>query len=258
MPISRFAIAALFCSSTLLAGCAPRVGDLGRPLDKEGARFGNEIVGTIFAAGRGEPASFFKFTDDEIELRDRAWRFLMPENERFFFDRIIADWKVKRRAPIVVPDDKTAYYRDLDWRHTVSPASRYATLGQDIESDLLLIAPFRATAQRVEEGDRVRLGMLASLSDAEVEESRSVDDRIAENIMLMDWVYRSWAQRARDYRYALERLVIATPQHQAIPAERLLRQLEAEIASIDPGDIALERNRVLKGGSSLPKRSVVK
>jgi hypothetical protein len=241
-----------------LAGCAPRLGDFGRPLDKDGARFGNSYVGNAFAADRHEPVSSFKFTDDEIELRDRAWRFLMPETERVVFDRMLADWRIKRYLPPETPFEKKAYYRALDGRYAVSPASRYATLGADIEADLELIAPFRAIAARVMQGDRVRLGMLASLADAEPIEGCDADNRVAENILLMDWVYRSWLQRHRDYKYALERLVLATPQHQAIPAERLLRQLEAEIASIDPGDITLERTRVLKGGSSYPGRVVVK
>ncbi len=241
-----------------LAGCAPRIGDFGRPADKEGARYGNDFLGNGAAEDRHEPVSSFKFTDDEIELRDRAWHFLMPENDRFFFDRFVADWKIKRRLPPWVSSDKTAYYRNLDGRSAVSPASRYATLGADIEADLLLIAPFREISARVMEGDRVRFGMLAAIRDIEERETCDVNDRVSENILLMGWVYRSWLQRVRDYRYALQRLVISTPQHQAIPAERLLRQLEAEIAAIDPADITADHNRVLKGGSSYPTRAVTK
>jgi hypothetical protein len=253
----RFAISMLF-TGLLLTGCAPRVGDFGRPVDVEGARFGNNYVGNLMAEGRKEPRSDFKFTDDEIELRDRAWRFLTPETDRLFFYRLIADWQIKRFLPPEAFFDKSHYYRKLDWRKTISPASRYATLADDIEADLLLIAPLRAIARRVKEADRVRIGMLASLTDADESEAKNVDGRVAENILLMDWVYRSWVQRHRDYKFALERLVISTPQHQAIPVERLLRALEAEIASIDAADITEERNRVLKGGSSYPGHKVIK
>ncbi len=52
--------------------------------------------------------------------------------------------------------------------------------------------------------------------------------------------------------------MIATPMHQAIPAERLLRQFEAELSLINPADIAAERDRVLKGGTSYPSSNVIK
>jgi hypothetical protein len=241
-----------------LAGCAPRTGDFGRPLEADRARTGNDFVGNFLAAGRNEPVSSYKFTDDEIELRDRAWRFLMPETERWAFDRLLADWRVRRILPPEPPTDKTATYWMLDGQSRVSPASRYAALAADVEADLLLIAPFRLTAGRVKAADRARLGMLLGLTDVEPSETSNVDGRIGENILLMDWVYRSWLQRRRDYQYALERLVLATPQHQAIPVERLLRQLDAEIAAIDPGDLTLDYGKVVKGGSSLPAGSVIK
>jgi hypothetical protein len=248
----------IILSALLLAGCAPRVGDFGRPLDKEGARFGNSYLGNMIAAGREEPYSTFKFTDDEVELRDRAWRFLMPENDRNFFFRFVADMRVKRALIPVPHDDKTHYYRTLDWVKPYSPAPRYQTLTDDIAADLLLIDPFLAVAQKVMAADRVRVGALASLTDAEPEETANVDGRVAENIALLDWVYRSWVQRHLDYKYALERLVIATPQHHAIPAERMLRAFEAKINAINPGDLTEERKRILKGGSSLPNRRVIK
>jgi hypothetical protein len=237
----------LLLSGVILAGCAPRIGDLGRPQDVERARFGNDIVGSFVAAGRNEPVSWFKFTDDEKELRDRAWRFLMPETDRNVFDRLLADWRIRRITPPETPLEKKASYWMLDGQSRVSPASRYAALGAEVEADLLLIAPFRESARRVMAADRARLGMMQNLADLEVPEKNDAEARIAENHLLTDWVYRSWLQRRRDYQYALERLVLATPQHQAIPVERLLRQLDAEIAMIEPGDVTLDRAKVLKG-----------
>jgi hypothetical protein len=248
----------LAAAGLALAGCAPKTGDFGRPLDKDRARTGNDIVGNFLAAGRNEPVSSYKFTDDEIELRDRAWRFLMPETERWAFDRLLADWRIRRILPPETPLEKKATYWMLDGQSRVSPASRYAALGADVEADLLLIAPFREAAGRVKAADRARLGMLLGLTDIEPSEKQDAEGRIGENILLMDWVHRSWLQRRRDYQYALERLVLATPQHQAIPVERLLSQLDAEIAAIDPGDLTLDHGKVIKGGSSAPTRAVVK
>ncbi len=129
----------------------------------------------------------------------------MPETERNAFDRMVADWRIMRYLPPDTALEKKAYYWTLDDQARNSPASRYQTLAADIEADLLLVQPFRVTAKRVQDADRVRLGMLYALSDAEPEEAANVDARIAENILLMDWVHRSWHQRHRDYKYALER-----------------------------------------------------
>ncbi len=50
----RFPLLAFLGASLLISGCAPRLGDFGRPVDKEGARFGNSFVGNAYASGRGE------------------------------------------------------------------------------------------------------------------------------------------------------------------------------------------------------------
>src|SRR4051812_43878224 len=73
-----------------LSACA-ETGDFGRPK----ASVWNDVVlpvtGSISAQARGEAVSSYPFTDDEDELRRRAWRFIAPAHERSWFERILAD-----------------------------------------------------------------------------------------------------------------------------------------------------------------------
>ena len=51
-----------------------------------------------------------------------------------------------------------------------------------------------------------------------------------ENASIVTLVRERLLQRESSYRYALERLVIATPAPQAVQIERAVNQLQAEIA----------------------------
>jgi hypothetical protein len=242
----------------LLAACAPRMGDLGRPVDRDDARWGVSVTGSFTAEGRSELATRIHYTNDELELRDRAWRFLMPEQERNYFDRMLSGYRITRHLPPWPVHDHTAYFRTLDESLRLSASSRYLRLAEDIEADLLLIDPYRRCSARVIKADRVRIAMLSRLQDLEEQEAKDADARIAENTSVMQLTVQAWRDRTRSYRYALERLVITTPQHEAVPAERLLRQLEAQVGQIDPMLDADLKDYISKQPSSLPKGGVVK
>jgi hypothetical protein len=49
--------------------------------------------------------------------------------------------------------------------------------------------------------------------------------RIRENAHVVEIVYQSLSDRVASYRFALERMVIATPETQAVEVERVLNQL---------------------------------
>jgi hypothetical protein len=164
----RVGLLLTLCS--VLAACA-QSGDFGRP--KSGVW--NDVVlpatGAVMAARRGEPVSSFPLTDAEEELRDRSWRFLMPAQERSWFDRTVADLARTRVLPAREgTPDKTGYYRALmreGWfgRNFASPASRFRRIGEDAEADLILIDPFKAAADSVLAADEIRLRSLVYVRD---------------------------------------------------------------------------------------------
>ena len=233
----RLRIAAQALGALCLAGCA-ETGDFGRVKRNSTWNDALEITGSVAATVRGEPVSPYGYTDAERELRDRAWRFLVPAHEYAWFERMLADLAAKRVLPPGARGgDLTIYHRALLSDGAVSPASRYRRLSEDAAADARLLPKLALVASRVFEADRVRLGTLARAGTVSPADIQNAEARVAENRCLVSWVAFGLETRAAEYRYALEHLVIATPQAHAIPAERSLAFLEAQRPALARFDI---------------------
>ena len=221
---SRRAVSAFFVIALALAGCV-ETGDFGRPRPS----LWNDVVlpttGSLATQARREPVSQYAYTDDENELRDRAWRFITPAQERFWFESVIVELVRTRILPVTMaPHDKASYYRAVMHEAFRSPASRYHRIAEDVSADANLIGPFAALAKRVIAADRVRLRSLAFVQDLAEDDAYQAAARVAENRCVIAWVRRETAQRVESYRYALEHLLIEAPQNEAITVERVLRK----------------------------------
>jgi hypothetical protein len=109
----------------------------------------------------------------------------------------------------------------------------YARLIDDIRNDTTRLSQFFETAGRVIDIDQKRQKSLAYISALNKAERANALRRIRENVHVLDIVRISLANRVASYRFALERLVIMTPQIQAVDAERLLNQLQVQISRYD-------------------------
>jgi len=208
-----------------LGGCAD-TGDFGRPK----ASLWNDVVlpatGSLAAQARGEPVSRYILTDDEDELRRRAWRYIMPAHERAWFDAAMANLVRTRVLPLEVqPADRTAYHHALMGEPIRSPPSRYPRLAEDAVADAKLTAPFTAVASRVIAADAVRLRSLGHVRDIDQIQIAHAVARVAENRCLIAWVRYEMLVRMESYRYALEHLFIEAPQNEGIAAEHSLAKL---------------------------------
>ncbi len=222
-----------------LAGCV-ETGDFGRPR-MGAAQDALAVTGSISATLRDEPVSPFPFTDDEQELRQRAWRFLMPAHERSWFERALAELTRTRVLPRSAhPADRTAYHRALATGPARSPASRYRRLSEDIQADDKLIEPFVRAAARVGAADAIRLRSLAYVRDLVEGDVAAATARVAENRCLAAWVKAEWHERSASYRFALEHLLIEAPQGQAVPTERALARFEAHLETTGTAAVAPE------------------
>jgi hypothetical protein len=217
----------------LLVSCAQQ-GDFGRP--KPGAW--NSLVdttGTVIAHERGEPASLLPLTDDEQDLRGRAWRFLMPADTREAFLDILANLtRARVLPPSWRPDDPARYFDAILASDFRSPVSRYRKLTDDAVADARLIPPFAGLAARVADADARRLRSLPfarTLDDADV---RRAAMRVAENRCLVAWVRLETGTRLDAYRYALEHLFAEAPDPAAAEAERALGMLAGRRPLLDP------------------------
>ena len=215
----------------VLSGCA-ETGDFGRP---KNSTWNNTILptaGNLIARARNEAVSSFEFTDDEQELRNRAWRFIMPAHERSYFDKIVAQLAYNRiLPPQYVETDPQTYRHALHRGAYRSQVPRYQRLMEDVQADSLLIRDFKRIAHRVQRGDDIRCEMIVKLSQLQPDDERNARDRIAENNALIAWVHYQIPERLKSYRFTLERLVIETPSREAIQVERTINAFAQELES---------------------------
>lgn len=228
--------AAVLASTALLGGCALN-GDFGRLRPSLVRDDIHDWVGRAAVRGVGGQASEFRLTDDERQLRDRAYALIAPPYDPHRWDAVFAEYGFKGRHP-EAPFDPTAYWRHLYADERRSEASSYAQLVTDAGNDVVRLEPFFATAARVADMDSRRtqsLRYVAAGSGVSEAENDSVRNRIDENGAVIEWVCRSLAERAQSYRYALERLVISTPSASAAEAEQSLTLLQARSAAYCAG-----------------------
>jgi hypothetical protein len=212
-----------------LGGCAD-TGDFGRPRHSVWNQTIVPTIGNVIARGREEAVSSFEFTDDEQELRDRAWRFLMPAHDRNYFDRRVAELAITRVLPKHASDiDKKSYRNALHRGDYRSQVPRYQRVAEDIQADRALLIPFMRVSHRVQRGDDIRCKALHTTKDVAENDEINALQRIMENNQLIAWVHHHIPERLKSYRYALERLVIETPSREAIMVERALDAFAQEL-----------------------------
>jgi hypothetical protein len=213
--------------AALLAGCANGDFQEVRPtLVRDDI---HDWVGLDAIAGRATSPSRYQLTDDERTLRDLAYPLIEPPYDRQQWYSIAGEYgliRYDRRGAF----DRTAYSNRLMGSHYRSPSARYARLTDDIRNDATRLPQFFETAARVLDIDAKRRKSLAFVSRLTPDERENALRRMRENAAIVALVHRTLAQRVAGYRFALKRLVIATPSMQAPAVERDLNQLQARIA----------------------------
>jgi hypothetical protein len=214
-----------------LVGACARIGDFERPLP---SYFHDEtlpVVGAYAAQHRGEPVSGAPLTDDERVLRDLAYAIIAPPVTKQKWFVSITDLRQSRMLPNNEPPfELDKYANTLLETPYRSATARYSRLIDDVRADSLRVTPFFTVAKRVVDMDTARersLGGVARLTLAEREIAMA---RVAENRMLIGWVYRRLGERSRGYKFALERLFLKTPAPAGVDAERALRVLATTTA----------------------------
>jgi hypothetical protein len=245
-PRGSVALVMLLAPALLLGGCSG--GDFGRTRedfrnDDMHRWMGAEATGSV-----GVKPSQFQLTDDERQLRDRAYPLIEPPHSRPAWKAVFGDYQAiaapwRQRVAF----DRTAYGRALIDEPHRSNASRYSQLIDDARDDLARFDPFYSTAARVLELDRKRNASLARVSQLSPRERADAVARMEENALIVQWVQQCQERRVSSYRWALERLVVQAPDNMAAEADRLINEL-ARLAANPP--IIIESSpgyRVSKG-----------
>ncbi|BAR99923.1 hypothetical protein BV133_2330 [Blastochloris viridis] len=191
------------------------------------------VIGGAFAAVRGEPVSVFAMTDDERQLRDRAYAFLAPPEGWKFLSLPVAELRAARVLPTDGPLEPTpgAYTNALVSYQYRSTTARWQRLIDDIRSDRDRIGPVVRVAEHVIAMDRVRRDSFQYVQTMTAPERDQAVARMEENARLIDDVRFALAQRIAIYRHAMEHLLVAQPAPIAVEAERALKSLQERAES---------------------------
>ena len=227
-----------------LGGCSS--GDFGRTRadalsDNMHSWIGAEATGSL-----GLPASQFQLTDNEKLMRDLAFPLIEPPHSRPLWKSVFGDYKPLpspwRQTPVF---DRTAYGRLLIDEPHRSHTSRYNVLMDDVRNDILRFEPFFSNAARVIELDSKRnasMRLVSSLSPREREDALA---RMDENALIIQWVEQCLQRRIASYRWALERLVIHTPDGLAASADMLIGEMAAQTSTVIAGGARPVRSGVV-------------
>jgi hypothetical protein len=241
--------ALLVGSALALSGCYSTTGDFGRPQ----AGYTQDVLlpfsGAVAAKWRDEPSSLYAFTEDEKELRNRAWVFLNVEEKaprmswwehHGAFHRLMppreSDVTLFHRTQMGGPElgnwvgDSPVVRRAMNPGHAFrSLTSRYNFVRDRITQDHALVPYFKLIAAQVQQADHVRLSALGHVGNVTGEQASEAKARVCENALIMARVNWAFFDHAAQYRYSLEHLLIEGPERESIPAERTLMAFEADI-----------------------------
>jgi hypothetical protein len=234
----RMRFVALVLMAGLAAACVSRpVGDFGRAQPSVLHDRAMPYVGSKVAANRGEPVSNFNQTDQEREMHDRTWRFLVAAHSRDWMFDTNAELQRTRIGP--AKDHRYGperYYAWLRSTHYQSSPTRYNSVGRHILADIdTLPTTFRAICA-VEEVDRQRRIALAELPGIEASVAANAQARFVENRWHIDWFVRALNYRYQSYAYALDHLLVETPHEQSMAVDENLRRLGPWVDRANRGD----------------------
>jgi hypothetical protein len=190
----------------------------------------HDWVGRDAAANVGGPASEFRTTDQERELRDRAYALIEPPYNRNRWESVFREYGLGGNP---LPDDlydRTVYLTRLHQKYRRSEESAYAQIITDARNDVERLEPFFRVALRVADMDQRRAQSLAHVSNLTPREHANAVARNNENRAIIVWVCNALKARVSSYRFALERLVLAVPSQSAAEADRAIVFLHTRLS----------------------------
>ncbi len=235
----RLAAAALGLVLLALAVDTPatgqQLGDFGRL--KPGV-VNDEIV-PLFDRNRrgtnGRPLDGFNLTDEEVEMRDRVWRFLVAPHAKDWAWPYSAEIR-PARAGGQQPEHFGKYYRWLTSQRYASSRVRYNTIADHVQADIgTLPATFRSICAVIEV-DRQRAVAVAEIDYLEPEMVARQQKRDRENGAFIDRFVLALGFRHDSYQYALDHFLVETPHQEALKVDAALTELAVWVERANAGD----------------------
>ena len=243
------------------AACAQRpLGDFGRA---EPGVIHDEImpaIGNTRAQLFGEPVSQFNLSDQEREMHDRVWRFLVSAHAQdWFFDVAVELQRTRLSGATHHHFKPDRYYRWLRQTDFASSRVRYNAVSDDVRLDLgTLPATFRSICAVVEI-DRQRGVAAREIAGIGEGTRQNALARKAENDMFIDWFVRAVTYRYESYSYALDHLLVETPHEEAVEVDGLLSEMAIDVERARRHDFcAAGGGGVVRGDGALPSRVLMR
>jgi hypothetical protein len=215
-----------------LAGCARPTGDFGRA---EHNVLHDEVMPAIGKARA--KGSDFNLADQEVEMRDRIWRYLVAPHAYDWFGDVAVEYQRTRITPMSNKPLNTAkYYKWLHSERFASSRVRYTRLDEDVIADIGMLPATFVSICAVIELDRQRGLASNSIQGLEDEVSENAAKRHAENREAIAWFVRSLRHRYDSYNYALDHLLVETPHEEAIDVNGRLTTLAIHVETAERGD----------------------
>jgi len=243
--VGRFfaVLAGTVALAAVMAGCVARpVGDFGRARPSFTHDVAMPAVGASLAASRGEPVSNFNQTDEEKLMHNRVWRFLVADHAKdWFYNSAVELQRTRITAATDMQFSIDRYYGWLKETHYQSSTVRYSRAGRDIAADLDTIPGTFAAICAVEEIDRQRSQALAALSGIEPSVAANARARQAENDMRINWFVRALTYRFQSYDYALDHLLVETPDVRSLAVDTALARLSSYVQQANSRDFCARK-----------------
>ena len=228
--------------AALAVGCVARpVGDFGRAEPSYTHDVAMPAVGNYLAGKRDEAVSTFNRTDQEEEMHNRIWRFLVARHAKdWMFD---ASVELQRTRIVAARDTEFTIERYYNWLKSTqyqSSRTRYSTVGAHVQSDIDTLPTTFAAICAVIEIDRQRAVALAGLRQGiPPDMGGEVAARRSENSASISWFVRALNYRFDSYDFALDNLLVETPHEQSLAVDDSLRRLSEFVVRANRGDFCL-------------------
>lgn len=238
------------------ASCARPTGDFGRA---QPGVLHDEImpaIGSTRAQLAGEPVSRFNLADEEREMRDRIWRFLIaPHANDWFYDTAVELQRTRIASLADHRFEPARYYRWLRQTGFLSSTTRYRAVSDHIVADLGTMPETLGAICRVVELDRQRQTASVGLGGRQAVDVRA---RHLENRSHIAWFVRAARYRYDAYSLALDNLLVETPHESAVKVDAKLSALAVEVERAERGDFCSRSLGVRYGaGGALPSRLLI-
>jgi hypothetical protein len=248
----------LLATGLLLLGqpgaIAHEIGDFGRV--KPGF-LNDELIPEADAALRRfnkQPVSEFNWTDQEREMHDRVYRFLIA--------RHVQDWAFDYEHILMVasvvstrPTNDDLYYKWLTHERYASSRVRYNTMADDIGADVLTLPTTFASICAVMTVDDQRALAASQLTDIEPDMLAQMRTRHAENGLYVGRFVGALRYRYASYSYALDHFLVETPHAEAVRVDEGLSQMAIWVDRAEAGEFCVDDwSGNGWGGEALPGR----